>query len=236
MKILTKLATALRGGLTEAGEAAVRSQSARILDQEIRDSENAIRESRSKLADTMADQAQSQRTIERLEGEISQYESHATAALEQGREDLATELAGKIAQHEEQLDHERQIAANFETAIATIRGRIRESEHAIKVIKNKRNLAKASRQARRAAVGASRAADSSGSAIDRAAASLRQIEEDEQRAEDRADAARRLHDEASGADLDRRLREAGITQSSRSGDDVLARLKEKAGARTGAAA
>lgn len=227
MKILTKLATALRGGLTEAGEAAVRTQSTRILDQEIRDADTAINESNSRLADTMADRADANRRIAKLQADISQYEGHANTALDKGKDELAGEIAAKIAEAEAQLDQEQQVAERLETAISSLHARIRESKHAIRVIKNKRNVAKATAQVRKATTAAGLSADGSANAIDRAAQSLRDIEQREQRDEDRAQAARQLHDQDTGADLERRMREAGITPSSTSGADVLARLRAK---------
>ncbi len=227
MKILTKLATALRGGLTEAGEAAVRTQSGRILDQEIRDADTAINESNSRLADTMADRADANRRIAKLQADISQYEGHANTALDKGKDELAGEIAAKIAEAEAQLDQEQQVAERLETAISSLHARIRESKHAIRVIKNKRNVAKATAQVRKATTAAGLSADGSANAIDRAAQTLRDIEQREQRDEDRAQAARQLHDQDTGADLERRMREAGITPSSTSGADVLARLRAK---------
>ena len=227
MKILTKLATALRGGLTEAGEAAVRTQSGRILDQEIRDADTAINESNSRLADTMADRADANRRIAKLQADISQYEGHANTALDKGKDELAGEIAAKIAEAEAQLNQEQQVAERLETAISSLHARIRESKHAIRVIKNKRNVAKATAQVRKATTAAGLSADGSANAIDRAAQTLRDIEQREQRDEDRAQAARQLHDQDTGADLERRMREAGITPSSTSGADVLARLRAK---------
>ena len=145
MKILTKLATALRGGLTEAGEAAVRTQSGRILDQEIRDADTAINESNSRLADTMADRADANRRIAKLQADISQYEGHANTALDKGKDELAGEIAAKIAEAEAQLNQEQQVAERLETAISSLHARIRESKHAIRVIKNKRKRRKSDR-------------------------------------------------------------------------------------------
>jgi len=46
MSIWAKVATAIRGGVSEAGEAIADNQALRILDQEIRDADNALLKTR----------------------------------------------------------------------------------------------------------------------------------------------------------------------------------------------
>ena len=54
MSVWGKLFTAVRGGANEAGEAIVDSQAMRILDQELRDTDNSLRKARGDLANMMA--------------------------------------------------------------------------------------------------------------------------------------------------------------------------------------
>ena len=46
MAIFKKLVTALRGGINEAGETIVDTQALRILDQEIRDADNELKQAK----------------------------------------------------------------------------------------------------------------------------------------------------------------------------------------------
>ena len=54
MSVWGKLFTAMRGGVNEAAETVADSQAMRILDQELRDADNALRQARSDLAGMMA--------------------------------------------------------------------------------------------------------------------------------------------------------------------------------------
>ena len=54
MNIWAKMMTALRGGANEAGEAIVDSQALRILDQEVRDASEELKQSKDSLAELIA--------------------------------------------------------------------------------------------------------------------------------------------------------------------------------------
>jgi phage shock protein A len=56
MNIWSKMMTALRGGVSEAGEAIVDGQALRILDQEVRDASLALKDSKDSLTEIMARQ------------------------------------------------------------------------------------------------------------------------------------------------------------------------------------
>ena len=50
MAIFSKLVTALRGGINDAGEAIIDTQALRILDQEIRDADVELKQAKESLA------------------------------------------------------------------------------------------------------------------------------------------------------------------------------------------
>ena len=54
MSAFGKLWTALKGGANDTAEAAADSQAMRILDQELREADNSLRQARSDLAGLMA--------------------------------------------------------------------------------------------------------------------------------------------------------------------------------------
>ena len=72
MNILSKMMTALRGGATEAGEAIVDSQALRILDQEIRDAANELKQSKDSLAAILARQKVAEEKCSVLEKQIKE--------------------------------------------------------------------------------------------------------------------------------------------------------------------
>src|SRR3974390_2507075 len=112
--ILTKLWTALRGAANEAGEAAVDANATRILDQEIRDADNELREARVALAGMMGKQsveqnhlAEKQAKLEEYAGYIRQTLAKQSSASGAGQSAeaakhaaLAQEIAAKYAEQE----------------------------------------------------------------------------------------------------------------------------------------
>jgi len=89
MNVWSKLLTALRGGANEAGEALVDSQALRILDQEIRDADLELRQSREALAEIMARQKLASERVGKGEAKVAEYEQYALKALAADNEALA---------------------------------------------------------------------------------------------------------------------------------------------------
>ena len=101
MSVLKKIMTAVRGGAREVGELIVDSNGTRIFEQEIKDAETHLRKAKQDLTDVMAKQMQAGRKVESLKNEITEHEGYVTQALEKSNEDLALEIAEKIAQLED---------------------------------------------------------------------------------------------------------------------------------------
>ena len=67
--------------------------------QEIVDAENSLKKAKTDLTQVMAKEMQETRECERLKKEIAEHEGYAAQALSKGKEDLALEIAQKIADH-----------------------------------------------------------------------------------------------------------------------------------------
>ena len=67
MNIWSKMITALRGGVNEAGESIVDSQALRILDQEVRDAGEELKRSKDSLAEIMARQKLAEEKCKQLQ-------------------------------------------------------------------------------------------------------------------------------------------------------------------------
>ena len=143
MNVWSKLLTALRGGATEAGEALVDSQALRILDQEIRDAEQALRTSRESLAQIMARQKLASEQVQKTAARVSEYETHALKALEVGNEALALEVAQRIAELEAELRAEREQAEGFAVSVSQLRKAVNQTEGNIKHLKQQVDTVKA---------------------------------------------------------------------------------------------
>jgi len=82
MNIWSKMITALRGGVNEAGEAIIDAQALRILDQEIRDASEELNKSKDGLASLIAQQKLSEEKVTSLKADIKKNEGFILAALE----------------------------------------------------------------------------------------------------------------------------------------------------------
>src|SRR5690606_32370172 len=103
----------LRGGAREVGESLVDSQALRILEQEIRDAEQELHQSREALAGIMARQKLAQERVGKLQRQIIEYEQYVLKALDADNAQLAREVAQKIAGLETELDGDRRQAEDF---------------------------------------------------------------------------------------------------------------------------
>jgi len=103
MSILKKLSTALQGGVREAAEVVIDSNSLRILGQEIYECEQDIAKSKQRLAAIIAEKIQVKRDIDALIKNNNNYEKEVMQLLGAGNEGKATEIAQKIAEMEPRL-------------------------------------------------------------------------------------------------------------------------------------
>ncbi len=71
MSIWAKVATAVRGGVSEAGEAIVDNQALRILDQEIRDADNGLGKSKEALTGIIAKRKLADKKVESLKSSLT---------------------------------------------------------------------------------------------------------------------------------------------------------------------
>lgn len=227
MNIWSKMMTALRGGVNEAGEAIVDSQALRILDQEIRDSAEELKQSKDSLAEILARQKVAEEKCARLEQQIKEHEGYAIKALEKDDEGLAREVAEKIADLENQLTQEKDAAKGFENSVASLRQAIKQAEQNLKRIKQQVDTVKATENVQRAQAAVAERHSGSQSKMRTAMDSLERIKEKQALKAAQMSAAKEIAEETTDASLQSKLEEAGIAPSGKSADDILDRLKKK---------
>ncbi|HEK0886636.1 PspA/IM30 family protein [Pseudomonas aeruginosa] len=228
MTVWSKLLSALRGGANEVGEAIVDSQALRILDQEIRDADVELRKSREALASIMARHRLAQERVEKGAAQVAEYEQYAIKALEAGNEELAREVAEKIATLENQLEGERAQVAEFAASVAQLRKSVSQAEGNIRQLKQQVDTVKATESVQKAQMAVAQRYGNSKSKLQTAVDSLERIKQRQAERAATMDAAAELASAAAPDDaLDAKLRAAGIKTSGNSVDGVLARLKEK---------
>lgn len=228
MSVLRDLFTALRGGASEVGEAVIDANAVRILEQEIRDAETAIGKAKQSLTRMKGTEIRLKREIGVLNADISDYEQKAMAALNNGEEALATEVAERIAELESDRNDKGSEQATLDTEINKIHAMIKARERTIQ--KNKRELDKVRtvRELQRATESVSSNFAATGSSEHRVAKALERVKAKQQNWQDRMQAGEWMADKEGGDDLDAKLREKGIGDGGSPGaSDVLARLKAK---------
>ena len=228
MSVLRDLFTALRGGASEVGEAVIDANAVRILEQEIRDAETAIGKAKQSLTRMKGTEIRLKREIGVLDADISDYEQKAMAALNNGEEALATEVAERIAELESDRNDKGSEQASLDAEINKIHAMIKARERTIQ--KNKRELDKVRtvRELQRATESVSSNFAATGSSEHRVAKALERVKAKQQNWQDRMQAGEWMADKEGGDDLDAKLREKGIGDGGSPGaSDVLARLKAK---------
>ena len=224
MSIWNKLFTLGRAGAHEASAAVVDANALRILDQEIRDADTAQGKARDDMATLVARRRILEKEVSSFRDQVTKYEGSARAAVQKGDMDLARQVAQRIADLEQdialkepQIGDMRAAEDQLHQAITTTDRRIETLRREVEVVKVNESVQKA--QASVAARGAG-----AGSSLGSAADSLARIKERQAIRGERIKAAGELEDRRTGADLDAKLRNAGILPGQSSADDILARL------------
>lgn len=227
MTIWAKMMTALRGGVNEAGEAIVDSQALRILDQEIRDAAEELKQSKDSLAAIIARQKLAAEKSRNLQSQIEEHEGYAMKALEQGNETLAHEVAAKIADLENQLTLEKESENNFSQSANNLRSAIAQSDSNLRRLKQQVDTVKATENVQRAQEAVAERHSGSNSKLRTAMDSLERIKEKQALKAATMSAASELAQETGESSLQTKLEEAGISPTGKSADDILARLKQQ---------
>ncbi len=228
MNVWAKMITALRGGVNEAGEAIVDSQALRILDQELRDAADELKQSKDSLAAIIAREKLSKEKADRLKTNIEENEGYAIKALEKGDEKLAHDVAEKIADLEVQLKLEEETGAGYASSANDLRSAIQAAERDIARMKQQVDSVKSTESVQRAQAAVSERHSGSNSKLRTAVDSLERIKERQDLRSAQMSAARDLANDLGDESLAHRLEKAGIKPYGKSADDVLARLKKKA--------
>jgi phage shock protein A len=227
MSIWAKVVTAVRGGVSEAGEAIVDHQALRILDQEIRDADDNLSKSKVALTGIIAKRKLADKKVDSLKSSLEEYEGYAIQALDKGDETLATEIAEKIAGLETELMGEEGMAKSFATSEGQLRKAVAQTEGNLKRLKQQVDTVKAMEQVQKAQAAVAARHSGAGSSMRSAVDSLERLKTKQAERAAQFEAASELAGSTEEVSLDAKLKAAGIVGGGASGNDVLARLKAK---------
>jgi phage shock protein A len=227
MSMLSKLSALFRGTAHEAGQSVVDANALKILDQEIRDADSAQGKARDDLAGLVARRRMAENELTSFGEQISKYESSARAALGQGKTDLAREVAGRIAELETEIGTRGPQIENMKQAEARLRTAIASTDQKIETLRREIDIVKVNESVQRAQTSVALQSAGAQSRLGSAADSLQRIKQRQAVNEEKLRAGQELEDKRTGADLDAKLRDAGILPGHASADDVLARLTQQ---------
>lgn len=225
--ILSKIWTAIRGGATEAGQSIIDAQAIRILDQELRDADAALLKSRDELTKIMAKRKLGADALAARQDKLKEYEGYAQQALAQNNEELALEIATKIAELETEIAEQQGLIDSYDKSIATIRKSIADGEKQVARLKAQVDQVKATAAVQKAQASIAARHAGANRTVSSAVESLERIKQRQAETAARMEAAEQLANEGGDADLQAKLKAAGIVQETSSANAVLERLKKQ---------
>ncbi len=227
MTIWRKVGTLFRASAHEPLEHLIDANALRIMEQELRDTEQAMLRAKRELACLMATGKELQRSNQQLDEELAQREEQASQALEKGEAGLAYELAEWIAAHENQLQQQRQQAEYLARQEATLRQHLRDAARSHQQYRREWQLARANRNAEQVLRNLGGHTQGLHAQLGDLASSLERIRQQQHRFSDVDNALRELQQEDDGSALELRLQRAGITTGDSNANQVLARLRSR---------
>ncbi len=224
MSMWKQLVTLVRGSAYEAGQSVTDARALTILDQQIRDAGTAQAKARDDLAGLTAKRRMMEKDLEALTAQRSKYEASARAAMQRGDMDLARQVAERLASIESEGSLKVPQIEEMRTAEDRIRGIISQGDGKIEALRREVEVVRANESVQKAQAAVAASHGGAISNLGSAADSLKRIKEQQAIREERFRASAELEDMRTGADLDAKLRDAGLLPGSSSADDILARL------------
>lgn len=218
MYLIGKLATAMRGGTREVLEAAVDANALRILDQEIHECEDSLRQSRQHLAEVMAEKLRLQRQLDAARKKMASKEDFIRSRLERQDEAGALELADELAQQEDWLENQQAHCDQLHDYEQRLLKTLKSTTFKLEQYRAELRMSQATRRAQQVAGKLSRHANTHGDSFARMQDSLERIRQQHETFDDRMQAMQQIDSYMAG--------EAPAKQRPcHKAEDVLARLR-----------
>ena len=223
------LITLVRGRTSQIAEEVADQNALLILDQQMRDATGALDRAKKALAVAIAQENQEDQRLDATHSRISDLETRAVAAIDAGRDDLATEAAETIAALEAERDASLTARALFATEIAKLKGHVLQQQMRLSQLERGRRIARAAEAVRVTRRGRIEDASIFAGTLAEAESTLARLREHQVEA-DIAEAAFEALDAAtSPIAVAEKLSAEGFGPRLRpNAADVLARLKERA--------
>jgi phage shock protein A len=227
--MLKTLVTLVRGRTFAIAEEVADQNALLILDQQMRDASGTLDKAKKALAVAIAQDGQESQRLDTTRARIEDLETRAVAAIEGGRDDLATEAAEAIAILEAERDASLTARALFTAEITKLKGHVLQQQMRFSPLDRGRRIARAAEAVRVVRGGRIEGAPIFGGTLAEAEATLDRLREHQVEA-DAAEAAFDAIDTATGpiAVAEKLSAEGFGPRSKPNAPDVLARLRERA--------
>jgi phage shock protein A len=228
-RMFKTLITLVRGRTVAIAEEIADQNALLILDQQMRDATGALDRAKKALAVAIAQESQEGQRLDATRARIVDLETRAVAAIEAGRDDLATEAAEAIAILEAERDASATARELFAAEIAKLKRHVLQQQMRFSQLERGRRIARAAEAVRVARRGRVEAAPIFEGTLAEAEATLARLRERQVEA-DAAEAAFEALDAATGpiAVAEKLSAEGFGPRLKPNAADVLARLRERA--------
>lgn len=220
---MKKLLTALKSGAREIGEAVIDANSMKIYEQEIIDAKAYLEKAKESLTLIMADEIKVKRDLAELVDNIKTNEEYAIEALRLKKQELAEELAEKVALQENELAGLQTQKQHLNVQGQQLKAQLRSSEKIIAEHERQLAMVRTSDSVQKATIAISENITANNSQLNSAKDSLEKIRKRMQETSDKHAAREELNSENQES-LESKLERAGIIKNN-SATDVLNRLK-----------
>jgi phage shock protein A len=225
-RMFKTLITLVRGRSFAIAEEVADQNALLILDQQMRDATGALDRAKKALAVAIAEESQEGQRLDATRSRIEDLETRAVAAIEAGRDDLATEAAEAIATLEAERDASLTARALFAAEIAKLKGHVLQQQMRFSQLERGRRIARAAEAVRVVRRGRIEGAPIFAGTLAEAEATLARLREHQVE----ADAAESAFDAATGpiAVAEKLSAEGFGPRLKPNTADVLARLRQRA--------
>lgn len=139
MSITKKLVTAIRGLFTRTGESLVNQNQIGIFEQEIKDTENKIREAKENLVTLMTERVGLEREVDKAKAKIDEFSSHIKGLMSDGvqrskktsNKQLAHDIATNIIGLEKEVEMKGGVLSQLIERVSELQGFINSAESII---------------------------------------------------------------------------------------------------------
>lgn len=137
-----KLKTLMRGQARVSMEQIVNANDMLLLDQQLYETEQALRDARRQLARLMAEEKINQRRSGDLSASIRHYENGARQALEADNDELALDIGQRLAELEQQQTRLAQQGVTLEQQKTEFQSFIKQAADKLKSLRQEQSLAR----------------------------------------------------------------------------------------------